>query len=225
MVDNYIDQSQLDDLLYELGKREKGVHNWKNDRGGPTAHGITEKVARKYGFHDVNDVTPEDARDIFKKEYYVSSNIFMIPDLRLQWRLLLDGLHSGNHRVNKRLQKLLNAHNRNEKDYPDIKADGKIGPITINTIHLYMDVFIKKYKSYQYNDEHQIEELFWFHLCEEMRALQFAWYVDIINRLEKQEEFFNGWKNRIAFEPSFYKFNYDTSNPNNHPNNSDIIPS
>jgi len=39
-------------IISDLVKREGGYVNDKDDSGGATRYGITQKVARKYGYYD-----------------------------------------------------------------------------------------------------------------------------------------------------------------------------
>jgi hypothetical protein len=199
-----IPRHELEELLQEALDREWGVVDDPDDRGGPTAHGITQIVAEEYGY-EVNDITPQIAKDIFEHKYYFSPKINFIPDRRLQWRLLIDGLHSGPVRIIKRLQEILNFQNNFERHYANIKIDGYLGPQTFRTLRIAKASFRDQY-AYKGITEPQLAELFWKHMCLQMHALQFSWYHDIVKRIPEQEKFYNGWKNRIAFPPEFYQF-------------------
>lgn len=57
-------------------RSEGGYSDRAADRGGPTQFGITEKVARTFGFQgDMRDLTREQAIDIYKREYWDPLNL------------------------------------------------------------------------------------------------------------------------------------------------------
>ena len=111
------------------------------------------------------------------------------------------------------MQLLINVQNKRGQLYSDISEDGVIGNQTLNAIQIMIEAH-KKNLLYRVDSNYfRAEELAWFHFCEKLRALQFAWYVDIAKRKEEQEKWFDGWSNRIAFPPKFYRFNYETEQP------------
>lgn len=78
------------------------------------------------------------------------------------------------------LQDALNALNRNEKIYDDMKVDGGIGPITIAALTRYLE-----------DDEDDL-------LLTVMNGLQLNYYIEVMRRNPVKEKFARGWiRNRV----------------------------
>ena len=59
------------DLIAEIIEIEGGYVNHPADRGGPTKYGITEKVARAFGYQgDMRDLPKSKAFEIYDKNYW-----------------------------------------------------------------------------------------------------------------------------------------------------------
>lgn len=169
------------------GRDEGGFVDHPHDKGGPTNHGITEQVARAHGYKgDMKDLPRDVARVIAKEQYW---NIMRLDDIAALSRPIAKemfdtGFNAGQATVVKFLQRLLNVANREQKDYPDILADGLMGKLSVASLA----AFLKKRGS----DGEKI-------MLRGLNCLQGAYYVDITERREKNEDFFNGWiLNRIA---------------------------
>jgi len=77
------------------------------------------------------------------------------------------------------MQRSLNFFNRNQQDYPDIKADGKWGPNTAKTLHLHLAKRGNKY------------------ILLGMNVLQGYHYIEQGERHPDQEKWAAGWFNRV----------------------------
>lgn len=118
-------------LLYVEGDYSDNL----NDRGGKTRWGITEAVARDYGYtDDMRDLPLPVAMEIAKKKYW---DVLCLDDILpmvgpdLTYELFEIGYNMGVGWSGLFLQRALNAFNRTGLDYPDIKVDGRIGPRTL----------------------------------------------------------------------------------------------
>lgn len=124
----------IDQLLDELIAREGGYVDHPADRGGPTKYGITEQVARAYGYQaPMRDLPRERALEIYRSRYWERPGFEMVAKRmpRLAEELFDTGVNMGPKVAATFLQRALNALNRGASDYPDIGADGDIGQMTL----------------------------------------------------------------------------------------------
>jgi lysozyme family protein len=77
------------------------------------------------------------------------------------------------------LQRALNVSNRQQKDYPDLVVDGKIGPKTISAT----------------NTHPRIGQLFKL-----LNTLQGARYISICESNPSQEKYLTGWMERVSLQ-------------------------
>jgi lysozyme family protein len=177
--------SHLLTYINDLIDREGGYVNNPNDRGGETNWGVTAKVARAYGYNGpMRDMPRSTAVKIYTSRYWNAPGFSKVADLHQELaEAMFDfGVNSGTKVSVKTLQRLLNALNRQGRDYEDINADGAIGPITIYTLGEFkqtrgqegMDVLL-----YAFN------------------AIRTSYLLDITESRETQEEFFYGWVRRV----------------------------
>ncbi len=80
------------------------------------------------------------------------------------------------------LQRSLNALNRAEQDYPNLKVDGMIGPLTITILNKYLDI----------SDELLLLTVF--------KGLRIARTVEIMEKDEAKEIFARSWLARVNIE-------------------------
>lgn len=104
------------------------------DPGGQTKYGITERVAREYGYKgEMEDLTLEEANTIYFTLYVEQPHFIDFIEISpaITHKLIDAGVNVGTARVSLWLQHILNVFSRDGKDYPMIKEDGLIGPKTI----------------------------------------------------------------------------------------------
>lgn len=104
---------------------EKGYSNHSWDNGGETNFGITKA---SYPDLDIKELTLEDAKVIYYKDYWLSCSCDEMP-LPLALHVFDLAVNSGQVYSKKVLQKALN-----------VKDDGIIGPKTIEAINLCEDI-------------------------------------------------------------------------------------
>lgn len=174
-----------DSLFYEyvddVINIEGGYVNNPNDSGGPTNFGVTEATAREFGYRgDMRDFTKEQAKEIYKKEYWDSLSLDEVAEISegLSFELFDTGINCGIGTSAVFLQRVLNVLNNKEKYYEDISVDGMLGPKTISALKMF----------YAVRKEEGAEVL-----TKLVNCLQGARYVKLAEQREKDEEFMYGW--------------------------------
>lgn len=155
--------------------------NNPKDSGGPTMFGITEVVARANGYKDDMRMMPISvAKQIYRYQYW---NILRLDEVNaiseaVAHELFDTGVNLGCAAAAKFLQRSLNALNRQQHDYGDIAVDGVLGPVSIRCLMQFItlrgapgDVVLQR----------------------ALNSLQCAFYIDLAERREKDEEFVFGW--------------------------------
>lgn len=115
----------IDDVL----RREGGYVNHPADRGGATNRGITQRTYSTWrsrhglGYRDVKEMPDDDARDIYREEYWDAAKCAQLPAAVRE--IHFDAaVNHGVSRAARLLQEALR-----------IKADGVIGPVTLTEAH------------------------------------------------------------------------------------------
>jgi lysozyme family protein len=167
----------IDDLI----KREGGYVDHPKDRGGPTMYGITEQVARAFGYSGPMQALPRAlAVQIYTERYWTDPKFHMVNDHSpaIAGELLDTGVNMGPMVASRFLQRALNVLNREGRLYPDITADGVIGRMTLAALQAYLHARGK--------DGHVV-------LFRALNAQQGVRYIEIAENRPSQEEFVHGW--------------------------------
>jgi len=124
------------EISFRKTKRlEGGYSNRKADAGGATNYGITKLTAMRHGyFKSMKYFTLAQAKKIYKKSYWDNLKLSDIRSQKLANKIFDVHVNCGGV-VKKFLQRSLNVFNKYGRLYPDLKIDGKIGPITIRTLN------------------------------------------------------------------------------------------
>jgi lysozyme family protein len=168
-------------LLEGLLDREGGYSNNPADRGGPTNFGITEQVARAYGYQGDMRALPRDtAKAIYRKRYWAAPRFY---DVSLRYPALAaelfdTGVNMGPKRAAEFLQRALNVLNRQHTDYPDINVDGDLGDMSLAALD--------GYRTKRGSDGENV-------LLHMVDAFQAVRYVEIAEANPSQETFEYGW--------------------------------
>lgn len=177
----------IDALIDAVIGREGGYSDHPADRGGPTRWGITQQVARAYGYAgDMKVLDRTLAAEIYRKQYYTGPGFHNIAAVypKVGEELFDTGVNMGPGTAATFLQRALNALNRGASDYPDIGADGRIGPMTVAAL--------KAYAQKRGEDGQAV-------LLRALDGLQAARYIDLAERNKSQEAFLYGWlANRVG---------------------------
>ncbi len=167
----------------KTGPKEAGYSDQPNDRGGPTMWGVTERVARANGYKgDMRNLPEATAEDIAKTQYWDVLNLDRVAPLSQPLaEEMFDTSYNGGE-PGQWLQRLLNVLNVEGRLYPDMAVDGRIGPMTIDSLRTFL---AKRGK-----DGETV-------LLKGMNALQGARFVALAEANVTQEDFIFGWlKNR-----------------------------
>jgi len=173
-------------LSHTLGI-EGGFSNDAADSGGATRFGITEAVAREFGYKgDMASLPLDFAKEVYRQKYWNLLQLDLIASFseRVSTELFDTAVNTGVVFAAKSLQRSLNVLNREQADYPDVTVDGLIGPASIRALRS----FLMK----RGNDGITV-------LFAMLNSLQGAFYVELAEKREKDEKFVFGWfKQRVA---------------------------
>lgn len=188
------------DIAYgETELREGGYVNDPVDRGGETHRGVARrfhpdwpgwatidqiKLDHPDDFQDrinENDKLAELAKELYQKKYWAPIRGDEIPDQHIANQVFDTGVNQGVARSVRYLQEGLNLLNRDQKNYADIKIDGKLGDQTLATLGEFL-MLEKNQPDY---------------LLKILNLMQASFYIDIMRRDSTQERFARGWLNRV----------------------------
>lgn len=166
---------------------EGGYSDHPADRGGPTRWGVTQQVARAYGYTgEMRDLPRPVAVEIYLKRYWIEPGFARVaaPAPQLAAELFDTGVNMGPATAAKFLQRALNVLNRGANDYPDIAVDGRIGPMTMSVLQRFL------------SRRGEAGERVLIGACD---CLQGARYIEIAEARPASESFVFGWlANRIG---------------------------
>lgn len=130
--------SAFDDAFEITIGHERGYSLHSSDPGGETNHGITARVAREAGYHGpMHELTLDAAKVIARERYWDTWRGDDVAAISAPIaREIFDTLYNGGNSP-LWLQRCLNALNRGGADYPDLKADGRVGPATLNALRIF----------------------------------------------------------------------------------------
>ncbi|MES2755592.1 MAG: glycosyl hydrolase 108 family protein, partial [Pseudomonadota bacterium] len=160
--------------------------NHPADRGGPTRWGVTQQVARAYGYAGDMRVLPrETAVAIYRRQYWVDPGFETVaqrfPAVAVE---LFDiGVNMGTGVAAKFLQRVLNVFNSNGEHYADLTADGRLGALTAHAL----DGFRKR-RGVEGGER----------LLEAIRSLRGARYIELCEGRPANEAFAYGWLGRMV---------------------------
>lgn len=178
---------KVDQYIDGIIEREGGYTDHPADRGGPTKWGITEQVARAYGYHGrMQDLPRGVAKQIYLERYWVAPGFVHVNDHSpaIAEELLDTGVNMGTGVAARFLQRALNVLNNEAKTYPDIAVDGAIGRMTIAALRAFLSARGK--------DGHVV-------LWRMLNAQQSVRYIEIAEARPSQEVFQYGWQfNRVG---------------------------
>ncbi len=121
-------------LIDEVIAREGGYSNHPADRGGPTHYGITQAVARANGYAgDMRALPRATAEAIYRRLYWEQPGYAFVAEILpgVAAELFDTGINMGTAVATGFLQRSLNALNRNQQDYADLKVDRTLGARTL----------------------------------------------------------------------------------------------
>lgn len=120
-----------DKIIDDILKREGGFVNHRSDKGGPTNFGITSKTLGEYrklgrdaSFVEVQNLSKEEAKEIYSSLYIRKPRFDQIRNEKLQELVVDSGVNSGTQRATEWLQEALG-----------VVVDGNIGPKTFYALN------------------------------------------------------------------------------------------
>lgn len=127
---------------------EGGYSNHPDDRGGETYRGISRKShpywvgwqaidLQKHREEKIN-VSDQKVEHFYRVQYWSRINGENIKDQDIANVVFDVAVNAGWKRAGQYLQRVLNALNRQQRDYPDLTVDGKIGPKTIAALNKFL---------------------------------------------------------------------------------------
>lgn len=181
--------SNIDQYVSDIIKREGGYVDHPNDKGGPTNFGITQAVARSFGYGgNMRDMPRSIAESIYKYQYWERPNFDKVA-LRsepIAIKLFDAGINMGPRVASTFLQRSLNVLKQSGKLYGGLVADGVIGNMTIDALAAYLK-----------NRGQQGEQV----LLNAINCLQGARYIEITEGRPQNESFIYGWlANRVVIK-------------------------
>lgn len=173
-------------LIAEVIDREGDYVDHPADRGGPTRYGVTEAVAREYGYRgDMRSLPYQLAVDIYSGDYWHSlrlDNIVTIHEPLAEY--LFDyGVNSGPGRAAEELQITLNTLNDQQRYYRDMKVDGAVGPITLGAL--------REFRKARGDEGVDV-------LAATINACRIAFCRSLARQRQSQEAFAYGWFKRVV---------------------------
>jgi len=179
--------SEFDKAFHKLMEVEGGYVDHPSDLGGPTHYGITHKTAVEYGYlGDMRELPQTLAKEIYKDKYWYSQHLDSISQLApaVAAEMFDTGVNMGSFWAALFLQQSLNAFNKKETLWYDIKEDGQVGSLTIQALQNLIR---------SRGDEGLVV------LVKAMDCLQGARYLHISEKRQDNEDFTYGWiKERIG---------------------------
>jgi lysozyme family protein len=164
---------------------EGGYSDNPFDSGGKTKYGVTEQLARRYGYDGLmKHMSLSKAEQIYKTHFWdkLMLNDVSVISYDIAHEMFDTGVNMGRARAGNFLQRSLNVLNNKQSITPDIVVDGFVGRGTLKSLK---DVFSSR------GDEV---------LYKMLNSLQGAFYIELAERREKDETFVYGWfKNRVSF--------------------------
>lgn len=171
----------IEAMLDTLIGKEGAYSNHPSDTGGETMWGITVAVARANGYPGpMRAMTRDQAKAIYRAKYWSAPGYetVALQSSAVAEELFDTGVNMGPGVGSTFLQRLLNALNRQGKDYPDIRVDGDVGPGTLTALKSFLKARGKE------------GELV---LVRGLNALQGARYVALAEGRTANEDFLYGW--------------------------------
>ena len=179
----------LDDIIDGIIEVEGGYTDHPDDKGGPTCWGITEIVAKAYGYNGhMKNIPVALARRIYWARYITDPNFDKVFELSpiIGLEVIDTGVNMGVKTSANFLQQCLSVLNRQGKDYQDVPVDGVIGVSTLTALRRYLEVRGKEGEAV---------------LLKALNCLQGARYILIAEKNQTQESFVYGWiRARVAVE-------------------------
>lgn len=152
----------------------KNFTNIKEDKGGPTKFGITQRTLSHYrgytvSFQEVRDMKIEEAKEIYWQEFWDKMSLDVVPYFLIQTLLFDQGVNRGSTTAAREFQEVL----AKVSGHP-LKLDGKIGQKTVAAIKAVDQITLAQEYCFDMQDD----------------------YIAIMKKDPTQVKFIAGWINR-----------------------------
>lgn len=161
---------------------EGGFSDDALDSGGKTNWGITEKVAKFYGYAGkMEDFTVEDAKHIYRIGFWHKNRLDEIAEYYdpIAVEMFDTGVNMGAPTAARFMQRAINCLNRDQTLFDDLVIDGVLGSKTIDALG----------KLSKLTEKRSILKM--------INALQGTKYIEICEKDPSQEKFIRGWLKRV----------------------------
>ncbi|EAA8047557.1 hypothetical protein DOF42_14990 [Salmonella enterica] len=175
-----------DEIFASILSREGGYVDHPDDRGGPTHWGITLTTARANGYMgNMRNLTRNQALKILEADYWYGPRLDQVAIIShsIAAELCDTGVNMGPSIPIKYFQRWLNVFNDQQKIYPDLIADGQIGPRTLSALTFFL--------SHRRDEGEMI-------LIRALNCSQGQRYLELAEKRQANESFVYGWiKERV----------------------------
>lgn len=171
----------FDNALLKLKQIEGGYVNDPKDSGGATNYGVTERMARAYGYGgDMKDLPYSTAVAIYRSHFWDRLNLPQVDQLseRIAEELFDTEVNCQAGFAARSLQRWLNVLNLHGTMFSDITVDGNIGPMTLAALRQYLKT------------RGPLGEVV---LLKGLNSTQGDYYLELAEKREKDERFVFGW--------------------------------
>lgn len=179
--------SQVKEIIARIIQREGGYVDHPDDSGGATNWGISEKVARSWGYKEPMAAMPESvAIEMYKTLYWnaIKGDDLVKRASSVAEEVMDTSVNMGVPAASKLLQRALNLFNQQGAFYRDIVEDGLIGPATVGALVAYLK---------RRPDDGERVLVYTLNIFQGMR------YIELAERRQKDETFIYGWLlNRVG---------------------------
>jgi lysozyme family protein len=155
-----------------------GYVNDPDDPGGETNFGVTRRNARRYGryFGSMRRIPFATVVEIYRRRFWNKLRLSEVPSQLVAEELFDTAVNCGPAVAGRFIQRTLNLFNNQEKRYPDVVVDGKVGPTTIRTLK----------RALRFRGFESV-----FHKA--LNCLQGSKYFQICEKRKKSEKYAFGW--------------------------------
>lgn len=173
--------SLADTAINEIIGIEGGFSDHPSDAGGKTRFGITEYLARAYGYTgEMKDFPHTFARYIYREEFWGRMNLDEVGRINfpVARELFEAAVNLPMGRVVGWFQRSLNVFNRQARDYHDLVVDEHLGPATVAAFKAFMLMRGKEGEKV---------------MLRALNCFQGAYYVERAEARQANEIFVFGW--------------------------------
>lgn len=178
----------VQEIVDRIIDMEGGYVDHKDDTGGETKYGVTEKVARANGYEGhMSELTITFAQDLYVTEYYLAPKFNLVEEVSetLAKEMMDSGVNVGYRTPIKWFQRLLNVSNCKQKYYKDIEVDGYLGSKSIGA---YTALCKRRgeleAERYMFNGLNSFQQVYYVELAERREKDETFVYGQIVNRVE-----------------------------------------